>query len=262
MKQRFKTRSTLWGTLVAGALAAPLAGNAGTKAAPAADLPNAATTTAAEPAPMDSSDRRMSSDAQSQRAELESALKSGQTPAEMRQQIQALGYQVTAINERASDRVEFEVVKGRNSHEVQVDLDGNGQRARAVDVAPNLWRAPTTKAALAGKTVTTPATGADASDRLYMKSWNDEKDMLEKSLAAGQPKDFYKSKLTQLGYQVTATNDAERDYLEYEIVKGRNSYEVQLSVDDKTGRVDKVDVTTNRWEAPATERALSSNTRR
>ena len=118
MKQRFKTRSTLWGTLVAGALAAPLAGNAGTKAAPAADLPNAATTTAAEPAPMDSSDRRMSSDAQSQRAELESALKSGQTPAEMRQQIQALGYQVTAINERASVRalglVTFLLVRRRS----------------------------------------------------------------------------------------------------------------------------------------------------
>jgi hypothetical protein len=263
MKQPVKTHSALLGTLVAGVLAAPLVSRSADQAtAAAADRANAATTTVREPAPMDSSDRRLSKDAESQRAELKGALKSGQTPAEMRDRLKSLGYQVTAINERDKDRVEFEVVKGRSSHEVQVNLDGTGQRARDVDVTPNLWRAPTTKAALAGKTITTPASEPDASDRLYLKSWDDEKDRLEKSLAAGQPKDFYKSKLTQLGYQVTATNDAERDYLEYEVVKGGSSYEVQLSLNAKTGRVDKVDVTANRWEAPATERALSSNARR
>jgi hypothetical protein len=111
-------------------------------------------------------------------------------------------------------------------------------------------------------TSTPTASGRDASDRIYMKSWNDEKEMLEKTLAVGQPKDFYKTKLTQMGYQVTSTNESERDHLEYEVVKGRNSYEVQLSMDDKTGRVNKVDVTTNMWESQATERALSSNARK
>ena len=263
MKQRVKTHSTLLGTLVAGVFAAPLVARSADQAAPpAADRANTVTTTVPDPAPMDSSDRRLSKDTPSQRAELENTLKSGQTPAEMRERLKALGYQVTAINDRDKDRVEFEVVKGRSSHEVQVKLDGTGQRARDVDVTPNLWRAPTTKAALAGETITTPASGPDASDRLYLKSWQDEKDRLEKSLATGQPKDFYKSKLTQLGFAITATNDAERDHLDYEVVKGRNSYEVQLSIDEKTGRVKDVDVTTNLWESDATERALSSNTRR
>jgi hypothetical protein len=249
-------------TLVAGALAAPLAAWSADAATSNAGNRPTATTVPAERAPMDSSERRLSKDAQSQRAELQGALKSGQTPVEMRNKLKSMGYQLTSVNDSEKDYVEFEVVKGRSSHEVQVDLDGNGQRARKVEVAPNLWRASATKDALDGKLVATPATGRDASDRLYMKSWNDQKEMLEQTLAVGQPKDFYKTKLTQLGYQVTSTNDAERDYLEYEVVKGRNSYEVQLSMDDKTGRVDKVDVTTNVWESDATERALSSDTRK
>jgi hypothetical protein len=261
MKQRFKTSTTLLGTLVASALALPLAAWSADNATSNASRPGA-TTVPAERAPMDSSDRRLSKDAQSQRAELQRALKSGQTPTEMRNTLKSMGYQLTAINDSDKDHVEFEVVKGRSSHEVQVDLDADGQRAKKVEIAPNLWRASTTKQALDGQLVATPASGRDASDRLYMKSWNDEKDMLEQTLAVGQPKDFYKTKLTQMGYQVTSTNDAERDHLEYEVVKGRNSYEVQLSMDGKSGRVDKVDVTTNVWESDATERALSSNTRR
>jgi hypothetical protein len=261
MKQRFKTSTPLLSTLLAGALAAPLAAWSADAATSNAGNRPTATTAPAERAPMDSSDRRMSKDAQSQRAELQNALKSGQTPTEMRNKLKSMGYQVTAVNDTEKDYVEFEVVKGRSSHEIQVDLDNNGQRAEKVDVAPNLWRATTTKAALDGRMVAVPASGRDASDRLYMKSWNDEKEMLEQTLAVGQPQDFYKTKLTQMGYQVTSTNEAERDYLEYEVVKGRNSYEVQLSLDDQTGRVDEVDVTTNVWESDATERALSGNTR-
>lgn len=54
---------------------------------------------------------------------------------------------------------------------------------------------------------------------------------------------------------MTAVNDREKDYVEYEIVKGENSYEVQIDLDSKTGMGSKINVTSNLWEAEATERA-------
>ena len=47
------------------------------------------------------------------------------------------------------------------------------------------------------------------------------------------------------------------DYAEYEVVKGSDSYEVQIDF-DKGGKARKVDVAANVWKADATERALKS----
>jgi hypothetical protein len=49
------------------------------------------------------------------------------------------------------------------------------------------------------------------------------------------------------------------DYVEYEVVKGDQSYEVQIDLDKNSGRAKKIDVTTNMWQAEATERALEAN---
>ena len=65
----------------------------------------------------------------------------------------------------------------------------------------------------------------------------------------------YKSKLESMGYKVTAVNDREKDYIEYEIAKGENSYEVQIDLDKSTGMAKKVDVTSNLWEAESTDKA-------
>jgi hypothetical protein len=69
------------------------------------------------------------------------------------------------------------------------------------------------------------------SDRHLMKAWNDEKDQLEKILTPKQTLDAYKKALKQRGYEITSVNDREADYVEYEIVKGDNSYEVQIDLD-------------------------------
>jgi len=44
--------------------------------------------------------------------------------------------------------------------------------------------------------------------------------------------------------------------MEYEVVMGKNSYEVQLNMDERTGKVKEVEVSSNLWHADATERAL------
>jgi hypothetical protein len=93
------------------------------------------------------------------------------------------------------------------------------------------------------------------SDRRYMKDWTDEKDRLEKALPPNMKITDYKSKIEQQGYKITAVNDREKDYVEYEIAKGKNSYEVQIDIDPKTGLGKKIDVTSNLYEADATDKA-------
>jgi len=198
------------------------------------------------------SDRAISKDLNAERDVLQKDLAPGQSVDQIKSKLASLGYQITSVNDVDKDYVEYEVVKGQHSYEVQIDLD-DAAKAKKIDVAPNLWRAASTKAALRGEKYTA-AKGKDFSDRVHMKAWTDEKEALEKSLALGHDAGYYKTRLAQLGYKVTSTNDAEKNYVEYEIVKGKNSYEVQIDMDGK-GMAKKIDVTTNVWESDATDKA-------
>jgi hypothetical protein len=73
--------------------------------------------------------------------------------------------------------------------------------------------------------------------------WNMGQAELQKQLAPGMPAADYRKKIEGLGYQVTSTNYNNADYLEYELVKGDNTWEVQIDVDDATKKAKKVDVT-------------------
>jgi hypothetical protein len=90
----------------------------------------------------------------------------------------------------------------------------------------------------------------DASQKIY-KAGEDE---LKARLVAGKDKPFYRQKLEKMGYAITAVNSDTNDYLEYEVIKGGHSYEVQ--VDFKNGVADKVDIANNVWEAKSTKEAL------
>src|SRR5512134_189123 len=79
------------------------------------------------------------------------------------------------------------------------------------------------------------------SDRDQMKGWADEKGRLEKALRTGEGQEYYRRELGKLGYRITAVNNNDPGYLEYEIVKGSNSYEVQIDLDKETGTAKKID---------------------
>ena len=51
-------------------------------------------------------------------------------------------------------------------------------------------------------------------------------------------------------------NDVEDKNVEFEVVKGDHSFEVQLERDASTKVVNKVDVSANMWESEETEKAL------
>lgn len=203
------------------------------------------------------SDRAQMKNWTSDKEQLERELKPGQGKAFYLKALTDRGFQVTSVNADSATRAEYEVVKGDRSYELQLSLAPDG-RATGVDITTNIWRSDATKAALRGNTVpaaTQYRPGNEAfSDRPRMKNWTDEKERLERALAPGQDRGYYERQLQALGYQVTAVNDRESDYLEYEIVKGGDSFEVQIDL--KGGKASKVDVTANVWRADATERAL------
>jgi hypothetical protein len=59
-----------------------------------------------------------------------------------------------------------------------------------------------------------------------------------------------------MGWKITSVNYDKPDYVEYEIVKGNDSYEVQIDFDENSHKAKQVDVAANAWQSEATERAL------
>ena len=94
------------------------------------------------------------------------------------------------------------------------------------------------------------------SDRDRVKPAKDTEDKLEQALKTGEEKAFFRRELEKLGWKITAINYDKPDYLEYEIVKGDDSYEVQIDFDKNSHKATKVDVALNVWTADATEKAL------
>ena len=194
---------------------------------------------------------------------LESALATGHNKADYLKMLSDSGYTVTSINADKKDYLEYEVVKNANSYEVQIKLDKAG-KGESVKVESNIWRADTTKNVLRGNRMEQPprymASNSAYSDSPRMARWNTETEKLEKALAEGKPLAAYTAELKKMGYQITSTNDRDKDYVEMEVVKGQSTYEVQIDLDE-SGKASKVDVTANMWQSDETEKALEKNRR-
>ena len=208
---------------------------------------------------MGSSDRMRMKDWTNDKEMLQKQLKMGESKAYYSKALADQGFQITSVNTDKPSEVEYEIVKNGRSYELQLAFDNAGKASKA-DVSTNMWRTDATKAAMSGKTVAA-ATGyvkgnENYSDRARMKNWTGEKERLEKALAVGKDNKWYAAEFKKLGYQVTSVNDREKDYVEYEIVKGNETYEVQIDFNNMLGK--KVDVTTNMWQSEATEKALAN----
>ncbi len=194
------------------------------------------------------------------KGQIEQMLKGAQNRADYARMLATNGFRISSINADKKDFLEYEVVKGAESYEVRLDFKDGATKATDIDVTNNMWRAPSTKAMLKDSNYKVAGTmAADPegrySDSRYRKASTDEKDQLEKLRTANMTAAQYMAKIKDRGYKITATNDKEADYLEYEILKGENSYEVQLDIDAKTKVIKEVDVATNVWDAKGTERA-------
>lgn len=207
------------------------------------------------------SDRDRMKASQDEKDKLEHALKTGEEKDFYRRELDKMGWQITSVNYDKPDYLEYEIVKGKSSYEVQIDFDKNSHKATKVDVATNVWKTDATERALRdGKKVDYPnkttANPSRFSDRDRMKSAKNEEDKLEQALKTGEEKDFYRRQLEKMGWKVTSVNYDKPNYVEYEIVKRDSTYEVQIDIDQNSHKATKVDVTTNAWKADATEKAL------
>ena len=207
------------------------------------------------------SDRDQMKASHDEKDKLEQTLKTGEEKNFYRRELEKMGWHITSVNYDKPDYLEYEIVKGKSSYEVQIDFDKNSHKATKVDVATNVWKTEATERALKdgkmvdypNKTTTNPSR---FSDRDRMKSAKSEEDKLEHALKTGEEKDFYRRQLEKMGWKVTSVNYDKPNYVEYEIVKGDTSYEVQIDIDQNSHKATKVDVTTNAWKADATEKAL------
>ena len=206
------------------------------------------------------SDRDRAKSSKDETDKLEQALKTGEEKPFYRRELEKMGWQITAVNYDRPDYLEYEIVKDKSSYEVQIDFDRNSHKATKVDVTTNAWKADSTERALQGQKVNYPnrtiANPNRFSDRDRMKSTKGQKEKLEQALKTGEEKDFYRRQLEKMGWKVTSVNYDKPDYVEYEIVKGDDSYEVQVDIDKNSHKATKVDVVTNVWKTDATENAL------
>lgn len=101
--------------------------------------------------------------------------------------------------------------------------------------------------------VTQPFTAGAATES---ERWNHGQAEMQKALQPGKDAAAYRKELEDMGYKVTSVNYNNKDYLEYEVVKDSQTWEVQIDVDENSGKATKVDIAANTWKADATERAL------
>ena len=93
-------------------------------------------------------------------------------------------------------------------------------------------------------------------DNARMTQWEVEKQRVESALPPGRDKSFYRDELHSLGYQLTSVNRDRADYVEYEILKSGNTFEVQIALDAESGKAKQVKVQPNAWKARGTKQAI------
>ena len=96
--------------------------------------------------------------------------------------------------------------------------------------------------------------GKEYSDRDRRAGSEKGKQELERVLKLGQDKEAYRRELEKDGWKITSVNYDKPDYVEWEIVKGDQTYEVQIDLKDNKST--KIDIAPNVWKAKATGEAL------
>ena len=203
-------------------------------------------------------------------AELQKNLPPGMDVSAYAKKLKELGYQVTSTNYNNDDYVEYEVVKGDQTWEVQIDVDDDTRKAENVDIAMNVWKTDATEAALnRGERMARDTSETRKPMAMRNNQYSDRDrastDQLIREVEAmpvGQNKQFYKDTLRKRGYDVTKVNKDDDDELDLEAVKNGNSVEVDIDFDEDTGRSTSLDASTLWAESEATTRTREAQEHR
>ena len=190
-------------------------------------------------------------------ADLQKNLPPGQPGDSYRKKIEELGYKVTSTNYSNPDYVEYEIVKGDQTWEAQIDVDDSAHKATKVDIVANMWKTDATKQELereksiAGydSTYSESRRAAAARNNQYSDRDRSTTDQLVKELEGlpvGRDKQFYKDMLRQRGYDISRVDKDENDELKLEAVKNGHSVKMDVDFDKDTGKSTKIDAS-NLW---------------
>jgi hypothetical protein len=211
-------------------------------------------------------------------AELQKEIVPGMAPDTYRRKLKDLGYKITATNHNNPDYLEYEIVKGNQTWEVQVDIDEDTNKATEVDIAQNVWQTDATRSMIregqqmartnpAGVETATDRRAADNAtearrrmalrDNQYSDRDRANTDQLIRdleTLPVGRSKEFYKTTLRQRGYEISKINKDDADELDLEAVKDGNSVQMAVNFDEDTGRSTEVDASSLWAESESTTR--------
>lgn len=211
-------------------------------------------------------------------AELQKQLPPGMTADGYKGKLKQLGYKITSINYNNSDYLEYEVVRGDQTWEVQIDVDEDTGKATQIDIAQNVWKTDATTAALQEDLSRTAATetGVASDDptttRRTMNMRNNPYSDRDRSttdqlvreldtLPVGHNKEFYKNKLRQRGYEITKVNKDDSDEMNVEAVKDGNSVQLDISFDEDTAQSTEIEASTLWAESESTTRTREAQER-
>lgn len=156
------------------------------------------------------------------------------------EELEKRGYEI-AKREENKGRLEIDAVKHGRVLTVTVDVDKKTGEATKIQASDLRWESEEVERSMTGR-------GSEA--------WSAGQAELNNALAPGKPRDFYRKTLDKLGYDITSVNYDQQDYVEYEVVKGNNSYEVKIDFDN--GRqATEVEVDPNWWKARNTKEAMN-----
>jgi uncharacterized protein YmfQ (DUF2313 family) len=195
-----------------------------------------------------------------------------------KEKLKQLGYKITSINYNNSDYLEYEVVRGDQTWEVQIDVDEDTGKATEIDIAQNVWKTDETTAAVQqGQDLSrTAATGTgvvsgDTARRTrnmrnnqYSDRDRSTTDQLVReldNLPVGRSKEFYKNTLRQRGYEITKVNKDDSDEMSVEAVKNGNSVQLDISFDENTAQSTEIDASTLWAESESTTRTREAQER-
>jgi hypothetical protein len=178
---------------------------------------------------------------------LEQHLQPGKTPADYRQILTGMGYTITSTNYDTPDYVEYEIVKGDRTYEVQIDVDDDTGNATDVDVEANLWKTNRTEAAVDGSErmaalndpnfimVITPIYTVDAQERTELETM--VRDL--EQVPTGLDKESYRQALEERGYQVM-DSATKNDRIQFRVAKDGREALANVRFDDATGKAEQV----------------------
>ena len=218
-------------------------------------------------------------------AELQREIMPGMAPETYRRKLKDLGYKITSTNYNNPDYLEYEIVKGDQTWEVQIDVDDNTNKATGIDIARNVWQTDATRSMIreSQQMARTNPAGVDTATDMRASNHTTETrrrmalrnnqysdrdrantDQLIRdleTLPVGRSKEFYKTTLRQRGYEISKINKDDADELDLEAVKDGNSVQMTVDFDEENGRSTEVDASSLWAESESTTRTREAQER-